>query len=271
MTAFGRDPGRVVIGAAVGYGYADLKPFVLSLADTGYDGHVCLLVSRAETDTDSIAALQALGVDVESFETWRFMPMCVHLARYIKYFEYLDGHSFERVMLSDTRDVVFQKDPFDIGLPGDLHYFAEDRGVRIGNCRDNSNWVRSALGQAALDAIAAKAISCSGITLGNRRGIMRYLITMLQLAGQADAGSLRIDGIDQGLHNVLVHGGMVDGALLVENARHVNTMGHLPGEAIRVSDRAIAENADGTVSAVLHQYDYDPHQAIHDAVRRRYG
>ena len=228
-------------------------------------------MSRSETDGETIDALRRHVVDVEPFESWRFMPMCVHLARYIKIFEYLDGNPCGRVMMSDTRDVVFQSDPFDLKRPGEVFYFAEDRGVRIGNCRDNSNWVRSALGQDKLDSIAAKVISCSGITIGGYAGIMRYLATLLQMAGEADPASLRIDGIDQGLHNVLVHEGRVANALLVENAAHVNTMGHLPGAAIRVSDRAIAENADGSVSAILHQYDYDPHGAILDAVLRRYG
>lgn len=43
------------------------------------------------------------------------------------------------------------------------------------NCPFNSGWVRTCYGKAALKAISAFAVSCSGVTLGSKTAIMVYV------------------------------------------------------------------------------------------------
>lgn len=264
---------RVILGVAVGYDAAQLKPFVMSLKETGYDGDLVFLISEAATKPDTRKTLESWGAEVLPFESWRFSKACVHLARYDRYYEFLSDRPYERIMLTDTRDVVFQRDPFGLDLPdpGDVAFFLEEPRVPIGKCEWNANWVKRSFGMNVLYKLFSRTISCSGITMGRRDGILRYLRTMLEMAREADPASLDVDGIDQGIHNVLIYTDRMPGFRLVENRVHVNTMGYLPTEAVSLADDGTVVNEDGSVSAVLHQYDYEPHRALHDILQARYA
>jgi len=261
----------LVLGAAIGYDARQLAPFVRSLRDTGYAGDIVFLISRGGGGRDTVETLESWGVILESFETWRLMSVCVHFARYLKYLEYLTENPYRRIFLTDTRDVIFQADPF-ANIPDEsLFVFAEDSSVAIGNCADNANWVKQGFGLRKLADIRDKRISCSGTTLGNYNGIMRYLATMIEASSRAAAESLRIDGIDQGIHNVIIHDGTLKNFRLIENQRHVATLGHVKPEQLSLSEDGRVINADGSISAVIHQYDYDGHEAIEAAILKRYA
>ncbi len=265
----GRD--NLIMGVAIGYDARQLAPFVNSLKATGYRGDLVLIVSRANIDAATIKTLESQGVILESFETWRMMPVCIHFARYLKYLEYLIENPYRRIFLTDTRDVIFQADPFAGVADESLFVFAEDQSVAIGNCADNAKWVREAFGLHKLGEIRDRRISCSGTTMGSHSGIMRYLSTMIEAATRAKPESLRIDGIDQGLHNAIIHDGALKDFRLLENQHHVATLGHVKPDRVSLSSDGKVINADGTMSAVVHQYDYPGFEAIKAAVMKNHA
>jgi len=262
---------NLVMGVAIGYDARQLAPFVNSLKATEYEGDIVLIVSRANIDRATVETLESWGVIVESFETWRLMSVCIHFARYLKYLEYLSENPYRRIFLTDTRDVIFQADPFADTPDGNLFVFAEDSSVALGNCADNANWVKQGFGIHKLADIRGQRISCSGTTMGNYNGIMRYLATMIEAAARAAPESLRIDGIDQGIHNVIIHDGILKDFRLIENQRHVTTLGHVKPDHVSLSDDGRVINADGSMSAVIHQYDYDGFEPIEAAILERYA
>lgn len=262
----------LILGAAIGYSALQLRPFLVSLQKTGYRGDLCLMVSFGETDPDTLGFLRASGVQVEPFESWRLMPVEINTARYIRCFEILLARRYDAVLLTDTRDVIFQSDPFALALPPDrpLAFFLEHDDVTLDTCASNSHWLRAAFGEAKVAALAGRPISCSGTTLGTQAGIMRYLQAMIQTMGQVPPPALKVTGIDQGIHNVLIQEGRLPGFTLHENGHHVLTMGHLPPERAVLRPDGIVANPDGTVPAVVHQYNYPRHESLCRTVLETY-
>lgn len=172
--------------------------------------------------------------------------------RYRLYYEFLQRITPEAdvILLSDLRDVVFQADPFAEPVTG-LEVFLEDPSSTLGRDPFNSRWVKNLLGPHELRRLAEENTSCSGTTVGDRAAILDYLARMSQaiLWRRRPLGSH-----DQGVHNGLLRSGSLPNARVVANGRgRVLTMGLLP--RVNVSNEGVVLNDDGTVPAVLHQYD----------------
>ena len=179
--------------------------------------------------------------------------------RYGHYLDYLDGPGADAdfVMVSDIRDVLFQADPFD-GAVGELEVFLEADHVTVGAEPFNRRWIRQLYGRRRLAKLAAVTVSCSGVTLGTRSGMRRYLRLMChELAGpRRPMGSH-----DQGVHNHLLRSGRLDPVRICPNERgRVITVG-LQRQVVTNEARQIV-NGDGSLPAVVHQYDRYPDLAV---------
>ena len=170
-----------------------------------------------------------------------------------------------RVLLSDARGVLFQRDwsahPALVD-DHDLWVFAEDETV--GNCRFNTAWLAQ-IDAALPQTLARERILCSGTTIGTGAGILAYLDAMTAVGDVlARAGRAGLVGQDQGNHNFLVRTGRLAALrprVLTNDDNLVNTVGY-GCKAIDAEGRAV--NARGERSWVVHQYD-----RFDEALRRR--
>ena len=123
------------------------------------------------------------------------------------------------VLLIDVRDTYFQRDPFScLTAPARatpfLHAFTGVESITIENCGWNGGWVKDCFGSEMLRKIGGNHIICSGVSLGDLSTIMVYVDTMSALvAGEqpnkAYFPQCERNGVDQGVHNVIVHTNMV--------------------------------------------------------------
>lgn len=177
--------------------------------------------------------------------------------RYWLYYRFLRdiAPDADVILLSDLRDVIFQADPFDAPVTG-LEFYLEDEKSRLGTETFNSRWIRNLYGSQHLARLARECTSCSGTTVGERIAILDYLVEM----DHAISWRRRPLGAhDQGVHNFLIRTGRFPGGKLVPNGHgRVLTMGLL--ESVSVTEDVVL-NSDGTVPAVLHQYDRHPRLA----------
>ena len=159
---------QLVLGLAAGYHYGDVRPFLVSLERADYRGKLVLFVSKTTRDLDRIGEHNVTIIPLERAAGLEDIPY--NALRYFLYLNYLkiSGRRFERVLLSDVRDVIFQLNPFDYTWPDGINCTLEDRRVTIGKCPYNSHWIREHLGQKALAEIENKPISCSGTTVADR-------------------------------------------------------------------------------------------------------
>lgn len=264
--------GKLILGLAMGYSPAQLEPFVESLAASGYDGDATLFV--AENAGPTIDFLRRRGVRAEVVGAHQHMACHIALSRYLLYYDYLtriacdpdQAGRYGRILLVDTRDVAFQDDPFPPALEHDVTFVLESREFNIGQDHTNTLWLREAFGDAVAAELAGQPISCSGTTFATFRGALQYLLYMQILAlGVSRAARYRV-GIDQGIHNFMLHKGPPFDYGVMENARHVVTLGRGHQDIVIDADGSFY-GADGALLKIVHQYDYHAHYA--EAVRRR--
>ncbi|MGO8837765.1 MAG: hypothetical protein ACLQAH_14465 [Limisphaerales bacterium] len=281
-------PGRDVILTTlrrVRFEYA--APFLYSLRQAGYQGQVVFFVTQM--GNESIAELRRNGALVVPFHfSWRSVNYLVRLwglwrrifachlppaaretlahvvfhifyRRHLLYLQYLQEHrrEYNRVFLTDCRDVFFQADPFSWNPAPGLHLFLEEAFNKIGMSDCHINWLRNQFGQAVLDEIGDKTISCAGTTFGDTNGILEYLSLMVAHAMKARNLS-NADG-DQGIHNYLLHKKCFSRVTVHDN-RHgpVMTLGVMKPEAVQLNAQGWVINDDRDVVPVLHQYDRIP-------------
>ena len=285
------------MAVSYGYTYSQLKCFISSLAKTSFRGDLVLFVGG--TDCELIRLLRAGGTVVVPFlypyrrcyklrtPFYRFWPILrpllsklsspgaiqriaapflnLSILRFEFYRDYLlkYGANYRRVFLTDLRDVCFQADPCLYVADGELRVFVEEPGHTLGECANNSRWLRELYGDKVVADLAAKPIVCSGTILGDRARISEYLDTFL--LSLRDAQSVMRMGMDQGIHNYLIHRGHLGPVTMCENRKsEVLTMGLMSSNNLPVvSDRGQLLNAEGVPYAVLHQFDR------HESVRER--
>lgn len=247
----------VILGAADGYATRDLAPFVFSLRDSGFDGPV--VVATANLAPGTAEWLAERGVETISIEQgWdrRAFPT-INSRRYFAYRAILSrlGTSVDAALLTDTRDVFFQRDPRTIPIEGSLLVFLEDASKTIATCPHNSNWIKGAYGAEGLARLGNFPISCSGITLGSREAMERYLLAMTEELARLP---FKPGGMDQGAHNKLLRDGSLPDAIhLANETGPVLTMGYL-SVPVAFDEQGDVVVAAGHVPAILHQYDRHP-------------
>ncbi len=280
-----------VIGLAAGYDLPVLRRFVGSLRQTGYCGHIILGVAPDVTD----AVLEYLQQQQVTIQRLQWTPceyhynmetiVCAHPYANLKVrwgrFPLARDWLLEcpactgPVLVTDVRDVLFQRDPFHGMAINGLQLFAEHPY------------------QTTLHKLVKKPIRrckhmklkepmlCSGTTVGTREAILAYLGAMHQelvvWASQDDCRLVNREGGDQAVHNYIYYTGKLPAATQVIPFRSsgvVNTVavwGKLLEEQLRnhsdsikwdqiwkfnVTDRqGYFLESDGSRSRTVHQFD----------------
>jgi hypothetical protein len=212
----------------------------------------------------AIRTLGLVGIDRASARARLSAPLSIpHVSRYYHYYRYLSrraGH-YENVMLTDLRDVFFQRDPFAFQI-GKVHCFLEYEGETLGSHKGNRQWLRGVYGDNVLRRLADLPISCSGVTIGPVDGMLRYLRAMVN-----DLVSVPFQwaGVDQGVHNYVVHTGLAGDIAFAGNDRGpVATLAAVPKADVE------AALPDGYAHVnVIHQY--DRHPLLAEMLLRRLG
>src|SRR5439155_2364653 len=140
----------------------------------------------------------------------------VEVARYFWFWDYLASRAegYRNVMLTDVRDVLFLGDPFDFDIGDAVCSFEEDGRLTIGCQTNNRGWLHGAYGQEALDELADRPIVCSGITIGEASAVLDYSRVIVDHLARL---SRQFKCMDQGVHNYVLHKGLVPQARLVPN------------------------------------------------------
>jgi hypothetical protein len=251
------DARRIVLGAAVGLSVAEVRVFVESLRAVGYTGDVALLVRWPGLPVRRY--LRSRRVRSMPIVQVRSFSRSVHARRYAIYAAYLRARleQYDQVLLSDVRDVVFQRHPFEGITSSKCHFFLEGDKQTIGEDPTNSRWVRGCATHDQVEAVAACRISCSGITIGGTRAILVYLDRMADRIRDIHFRIYRKigHGYDQAIHNLLVHLSPDIDGIIVQNNGHIATMALEPQSLYRLDAAAQIHTADGHLPAICHQYD----------------
>lgn len=249
-------PQNLILGLAAGYHFGDLAPFVLSWKAVAPKARLVLFTSPTTRHTTQ---LRDLGVEVVPFERpAEFENVPYNGYRYRLYREYLRTHdeSFERILLTDVRDVLFQSDPFAFAWSPGINATLEAPGMTIGRCPHNSHWVENHLGPQALDFLRDEPISCSGTTVADQETLLEYLDAMIEQSTGFSPGN-NMAGFDQAIHNILIRKEFDSKTTFHDNAGPILTLGYHPGEP-ECDASGLVLNASGKPAVIVHQYDRKP-------------
>ena len=257
----------LILGLAAGYHFGDLRPFAASLAASGFAGRCVLLVSATTREAERLTDYGITPVRFAPPPGLAHLP--VNALRYFLYLELLrqQKQAVSRILLTDVRDVVFQADPFSFPWPEGLGLALEHGGRTVGACPYTSRWVRQHLGEAALEKLQHKPVSCSGTTVGSQAAILDYIVKMIALLLPFTPAA-HMAGYDQGVHNQLLHSGVLPDATVYDSGGPILTLGWRK-EPPQVDAQGDILNDAGVPAVIVHQY--DRHPALHRAVRERYA
>ena len=234
------------------YKFHIIKPFFSTLRSTGYSGDVVLFHSNINIALHTVNRLRQMGVILVPFETlfphlqpalakhlirWadekRVSILNLFCFRYLLAYCYLKefAEKYQHVMLSDIRDVIFQKDPFNFSIGEKLCCFLEREGVSLGQQPANAESMELAFDKPTLERLSDNPIVCAGITIGPTNLIIDCLEKIIDLfmrapgegwevpppvAGQTSRQKSRAI-LDQAVHNYLVFSALLPKFTLYPN------------------------------------------------------
>ena len=191
----------------------------------------------------------------------RYSGLFLHVAcsRYFAYYRFLSENApaYSRVLVSDVRDVVFQRDPFEKVWPADLMFFFE-HDTQFGRDPGNDLWLATVFDAEERKSMQERRVSCSGVTAGTTPQMLRYLEAMTRELAKRTHRVTGLDGVDQAVHNWLYWNDRFPAAKPMFNlGGPVLTMHGMPqNDMIWRGDQLT--NTSGDVIAVVHQYDRFP-------------
>lgn len=250
-----------VLGYATGYDSHDIAPFVRSLRAV-FDGEIALVVDDREDVRALFNQHDVRMLTEDTIDGWE--PHAV-MARFAAFDRYLtDRPDVRSVLITDVRDVLFQKAPF-APHPTGLEVFVE--GDRLGDHAFNMKYLRALVGETMAAALATAPAICVGTVMGPRAEVVRFCRLVLMLAAIPRSEFGGAFGADQAACNIAVHMGLLQ-AEVRDNYGRVATIGLTPGDTLSVRDGEVV-NPDGSVSAIVHQHDRHPRLA--EAMHERWG
>jgi len=233
--------------------------------------------------------------------------------RWILYSDFLENNEkikiiYKRIWLLDVRDSYFQDDPFQYIHPeqSNLHLFQGVQDKTIGQCSWNSGWIKDCFGETMDQRVSTLPIVCSGVVGGSMDMIAEYIHYMNDIIGGQIRQSIwrnhlekhgintkdiafprcERNGVDQGVHNVLVHtqilseSPVVTGRLEVlmknsvrggpfstgeENVQQIflwdnehGFVANLQAQRNKINEQHIVVNSLDHKIAIVHQYDRIP-------------
>ncbi len=239
-----------VISAAFGYQAIDIAPFVRSLRAV-YSDEIVLII-RPDQIEDYKGVLDSYGIRIAAVNLLnQYKP---HVARFQAYQSILEKqrNHYARIMLSDSRDVLFQKNPFQVS--GEfLNLYAEP--CKIGMCSMNSNWIKKYYNNDFFESVKNELIICSGTTIGSMDLILNYVSKMLMEIRSAFAKyPANVVWEDQAFHNYLYYSGKLPFARICKHGfSDVQTLHY--EQRLWFDRNGYLLNYDGQIVPVLHQYD----------------
>ena len=249
---------NLVMGVATGYDWYTLEPFVNSFKRYCKNADLVLFVDNISEFTD--AKLQKENVKLDPVPA-EFKSAPIIDVRWIMYKNFLDEHGkdYRQVFLTDTRDVIFQGNPFEpyINFQNYFGYVTSESDIKNSGSNFNNNWLTNLIGKAKAKKLGNKKFIGGGTIQGTINEVKIFCENMVETSKRSTRR-----GDEQSSMNYLVY----DNLLPIENLMEIDCTG---GSVFTVRISSIADHSvkvenekilrgDGGVPAVIHQYDRHP-------------
>jgi hypothetical protein len=257
---------NLVLGAAMGYDLAVLQPFIRSLRRFS-DCRAMLIVDNetvarqlAEAGVDSLIAVPG----IEHAPHVNFSRNALINRTLMG----LEGQ-VDWVFLLDTRDVVFQADPFAALPEADIAFFEEKKGCTFGAAKRNRSWLVNTLGEKWLPLLEHQDVLCGGTILGKREAAASLCKLKLIVGAMIPDGRHAKTGVDQITTNIIARLGLIPRSTVIPYDHQVATLSKANLDFLVPTADDLFLNQVGRLPAIIHQYDKVPE--IQATIRQRYA
>ncbi len=256
----GHKTNQCVITVATGYPASLLKPLVHSLREYS-DAHL-IIVAYPESGYEEVFAAQNVTVyPVRKTNGYRPYPALARLEYYLDILKDMPS-SVEQLLLVDSRDVVFQADPFAALPKNDLAAFAENNDTSSWTLRTiNGRWAWAMLPGALRQSLKGRPIVNGGVIAGTPAGIERMCRAKLNIALSTHEWTKHTTGLDNISTNLIAHSQMAGACTVVANHELVANV-YRDTDMLIDPDGAIRIR-DGKPCAIVHMYDRQPALLAH--------
>jgi len=183
-----------------------------------------------------------------------------HFVRWFCYQEFLRVHrEYDKVLLSDVKDVAFQATFFDFFQVPKLLFFEQDQEYDGENI--DSQWYRAAYGEAEFEKVKGSPSLCIGTVLGDRDSIESFVDRIVAEILRRPYGR-----IEQTVLNKLHHSDGFQGLPVqaVKNAvGPVLTLSCYYTESLFALEPRGLRGNDGRIVPIIHMYDRIPRTLAH--------
>ncbi len=255
-----------VITVATGYPADVLKPLVLSLREHS-DAHLVIAASDGAGLEQAFAGHDVTVYPVRKPAGYRPYPALARIEYYLDILKSLPA-SVARLLLVDSRDVIFQADPF-AGLPdADLTFFAENDDTASWTlATTNGRWAWAMLASDMRQNLIGKPIANGGVIAGTPAGIERMCRAKLDIALKTAEWTKHTTGLDNIATNIIAHSGMAGNATVVGNHEIVANI-YRDCDMV-IDDSGMIVRRGGQVCPIVHMYDRQ--QKLLALINERYG
>ncbi|MGH8023945.1 MAG: hypothetical protein ACRED1_10210 [Limisphaerales bacterium] len=277
-------PENVIVTVAAGCDEEQIRPFIASLQCFSPNASILLIVDRHNPEFERAIRARFPGCafyllprsPLRDFALKRKWARSIlkriarwtgsrHLARrllkinflrHIVIRDVLAGLKLDHsnILLCDSRDIVFQSDPFSGQWP--LLWTCEEDKC-IGECGFNGPIFKRVSGETAFLKAKHSRIVCAGVIGGRADHIARYLECSSQIVENLAPRIALMDG-DQGIHNYLAWLRPDLGMTVLPNGCPVAHLGHTDPNNLIIENGAARLRKKIEAPAILHQYDRHP-------------
>lgn len=263
------------MAAAIGLGVDQLKNFIQSFrAVNPVDTFVVLVDQKTKIAAREFFfnhRVDAIACDASKYKT---SPIN---SRHFFYLDLLQKFSdYKNVLLTDTRDLVFQTNPFD-HCPNNEEYlfvFEEDKNISLAFEVNNRIWLERIYGLDVIEKLKYKPILCGGAFFGSRTAILHLLTLMKYEMEKMPAELFEYTVADQPVLNYICYlNKSHDLPLYIKE--NGNIMGNLcvslvvPSSTDSVHLDLVKKQViiNGKIPSIIHQYDRSPAlKAMYDSM-----
>jgi hypothetical protein len=237
-------------------GYNSLKTpgggiyyFLKSLRKYNKDCKVVIICEKHQIFEDLINFSIEMNFEIYSDFITAYNMMYYRFEIYRKYLTNINL-VFDKILLSDISDVIFQEDPFSIHFTEEL-YCALEQSILNDNTNTSSNlnmsWISECihLNNNRYENYIDKYVVCAGTILGSYVGIMKYLDFY------AKVQKLKIVN-DQGLLNVYVYSYLTSKKCLEYKESKIITLDKITFDRLNLYNGNVTNNK-GEKYAIIHQ------------------
>ncbi len=256
-----------VMKSSASYPTREFKPFVETIRKTGYDGEIVIFANNISKKTEKYFKSKEIKIIPYSFEypylknnktiLNKFKKFkneklnIFHMREFLPYIYLLENkEKYGAVVIADTADVIFQKNPFKEDFDRNKAYFSlQDNKIK--DSEKDSEWIEDIYGKEILKKIWDKNVCCTGTLIGGIKPMMGYLDLFID--------EFKGNTIEQGNHNYLIHTNKIKNAIVLHNQDGflLTCSEAKKSDFILGKDKKIRSKS-GKVFTMIHQYDTFP-------------